>query len=90
MLPALQVQNVLDDTEFEFTGQTTQAEDEVEPRVSEYQFAGHPTHASAPIDPTVDEYVPAAQSKHATLPPLVLYLPATHAEHTPPSGPVNP
>ena len=27
---------------------------------------------------------------HATLPLLVLYLPATHAEQTPPSGPENP
>jgi len=27
---------------------------------------------------------------HVALPLLVLYLPATQVEHTPPSGPVNP
>jgi len=31
-------------------------------------------------------YVPAGQAVHA-LPMLVLYLPATHATHGPPSGP---
>ncbi len=30
------------------------------------------------------------QSVHVTLPLVVLYLPATHPEHIPPSGPVNP
>jgi hypothetical protein len=36
------------------------------------------------------EKLPAKQSVHATLPVLILYLPATQAEQTPPFGPVNP
>jgi hypothetical protein len=68
--PALQVQIALDAAEFEFTGQSTHAEDAVAP--------------------TVSEYFPIEQSEHATEPLTALYLPATHAEQTPPSGPVLP
>ena len=32
----------------------------------------------------------AAQSVHAKAPVNVLYFPATHASHVPPSGPMNP
>ena len=32
----------------------------------------------------------AAQSVQIALPVAILYVPATHAEQTPPSGPVNP
>jgi len=50
--------------------------------------APHDVHAAlAPVTP---DHVPAAQSVHVALPLLVLDLPATHAEHTPPSAPVNP
>ena len=34
--------------------------------------------------------MPAPQSVHAALPVAVLYFPATHAAHGPPSGPVYP
>ena len=36
------------------------------------------------------EYVPVPQSVHTALPVAILYFPATHAVHVPPSGPVNP
>jgi hypothetical protein len=36
------------------------------------------------------EYVAIPQSEHAALPVLILYLPATQAEQTPPFGPVKP
>ena len=49
--------------------------------------AGHNAHSLAPSDA---ENVPAAQLVHATLPVALLYLPATHATHTPASGPVKP
>jgi hypothetical protein len=42
------------------------------------------------IAPVVCENVPAIQSVHETLPLSALYFPATHAVHTPPSGPVYP
>jgi ABC-type cobalt transport system substrate-binding protein len=57
---------------------------------SELEFAGQDTHTAEAVAPTATEYKPTAQSVHTTLPLLVLYLPATHAEHTPPSGPVKP
>jgi len=34
--------------------------------------------------------MPAAHAVHVALPDAVLYLPATHSEHEPPSGPVEP
>lgn len=56
----------------------------------ETPVAPHGMQALAFALPTVVEKVPAAQSVQATLPPLVLYFPATHAEHVPPFAPVNP
>jgi hypothetical protein len=56
----------------------------------ELEFAGHVRHVDASVAFVLAEYVPAAQSTHAALPALVLYFPATHATHGPPSGPVNP
>lgn len=47
-------------------------------------------HAGQVLAPAVAENVPAAQSVHAKLPLLVLYWPAAHAEHGPPSAPVYP
>jgi len=58
--------------------------------VGELEFAGHARHVDASVAFVLAEYVPAAQSTHAALPTLVLYFPATHATHGPPSGPVNP
>jgi len=42
------------------------------------------------VAPTVAEYFALAQTVHATLPLLVLYWPAAHAEHGPPFAPVYP
>ena len=55
-----------------------------------FAFEGHAKHTDAALALTVAEYVATPQSVHAALPVLVLYLPATHAEQTPPSGPENP
>jgi hypothetical protein len=38
----------------------------------------------------IAEYVLAGQLVHAAEPLSVLYIPAAHAEHGPPLGPVNP
>jgi len=51
---------------------------------------GHATHVDEALAPTAAEYVAAPQSVQASLPVVVLYLPATHAAHDPPFGPVNP
>ena len=58
--------------------------------LGEFELEGHAKHTDDDIAPTVAEYVFAPQSVQATLPLLVLYLPATQVEQTPPSGPVNP
>jgi hypothetical protein len=58
--------------------------------LGELELEGQAKHTDDVVAPTVPEYVPAPQSVHATLPIPVLYLPATHPEQTPPSGPVNP
>ena len=42
------------------------------------------------IAPVVVRNLPAPQSVHETEPVTSLYFPAAHAEHVPPSGPVNP
>jgi hypothetical protein len=55
-----------------------------------FAFAGHAEHVANALAPTAVEYVAVPQSVHAALPALVLYLPATHPEHTPPSAPVKP
>ena len=55
-----------------------------------FAFEGHVKHTDAALALTVAEYVATPQSVHATLPVLVLYLPATQPEQTPPSGPENP
>jgi hypothetical protein len=58
--------------------------------VGELEFAGHARHVEASVAPVLVEYVPAPQSAHAALPLAILYFPATHAAHGPPSGPVKP
>jgi len=58
--------------------------------LGEFEFVGQPKHTDAALALAVVEYVATPQSVHATLPVLVLYLPATQPEHTPPSGPENP
>jgi hypothetical protein len=51
---------------------------------------GQLAHATAELAPTTAEYVPARQSVHGALPVSILYLPAAHDVHVPPSGPVKP
>jgi hypothetical protein len=62
----------------------------VELVVGELELVGHPIQVVATVAPTVVENVPAPQSVHATLPVAVLYLPAAHEVHVPPSGPEKP
>ncbi len=47
-------------------------------------------HVVIELAPTVFEYLFAAQLVHGTLPLMLLYFPASHATHGPPSGPVYP
>ena len=42
------------------------------------------------VAPTVVEYLPLLHSVQASEPVLILYFPATHAVHVPPSLPVKP
>jgi hypothetical protein len=53
-------------------------------------LAGQDRQVIAAVAPTVAEYVLAAQSVHAASPGAVLYFPAPHSVHVPPSGPVYP
>lgn len=57
---------------------------------AELEFAGHAAQVEFAVAATADEYVPTPQAVHAALPLLGLYLPGTHAEHPPPSAPVDP
>ena len=54
------------------------------------ELAGHARHVVTSVAPDVAEYVPGTQTLHETLPVIVLYLPATHAVHGTPSGPLKP
>ena len=47
-------------------------------------------HVLDVVAPTKVEYVPIWQSSHISDPANPLYFPATHSEHVPPSGPVEP
>jgi hypothetical protein len=53
----------------------------------EEEFDGQAMHAEAP---TAVEYVPSPQAVQLADPVDVLYLPATHAAHGPPFGPIAP
>ena len=56
----------------------------------EAECGGHAKHAefwAAPID---SEYEPMPQSVQTAEPVRVLYVPAAHGAHPPPSGPVEP
>ena len=57
---------------------------------AEFEFVGQLTQTAEAVAPTATEYEPIPQSVHVTLPLVVLYLPETQVEHTPPSGPVKP
>ncbi len=56
----------------------------------ELEFDGQALHVELAEAPSGVEYFPASQSMHASDPVEALYLPATHAVHVPPSGPVDP
>ena len=51
---------------------------------------GHVKHVEVWFAPTDAEYVPLSQSMQTSNPASALYFPATHSEHMPPSGPVEP
>ena len=55
-----------------------------------YRPTPHSAQTLAAVAPVAAEYLPAPQSVHAAVPVTVLYLPATHPLHGPPSGPVYP
>lgn len=55
-----------------------------------FEFEAQAKQVDDVLAPTVTEYVAIPQSVHTVLPLLVLYLPATQTEQTPPCGPVNP
>ncbi len=52
--------------------------------------AGHALHVALADDPTAVEDVPDTHSVHTAAPVNVLYLPASHAVHVLPPGPVDP
>jgi len=56
----------------------------------ELEFNGQALHVEFAEAPTAVEYVPVPQSLQAADPVNALYLPAAHAVHVPPSGPVDP
>jgi hypothetical protein len=60
------------------------------PPVSEYLPTGQSRHVAALVAPSAALHVPAPQEAHAAEPAAVLYCPATHAAHGPPSAPVCP
>lgn len=55
----------------------------------EYEFAGQVMLVSD-VAPAPRRYLPAPQSVHVAAPVDVLYFPATHWVHVPPSGPDAP
>ncbi len=71
-------------------GHTRHAASSVAPVLVEYFPAPQSVHTALEVAPVLVEYLPAPQSVHATLPLVVLYLPAAHAVHVPPFGPVYP
>jgi len=56
----------------------------------DFALAGHSSHTSAWIAPSPVENLPCKHSEHALEPLTSLYVPATHATHANPSGPVYP
>jgi hypothetical protein len=57
------------------------------PTVGEYLPAAQLVHVAEVEAPVAVEYLPALQSWQPALPAAVLYLPAPHAVHVPPSDP---
>ena len=91
--PALQIQavtTVLEIGDVVFAGHARQVVILIAPSAAEYVATGHVKQVVTTVAAVVIEYVPAAQLVHAALPVAVLKVPATHAEHGPPLGPVYP
>ncbi len=63
---------------------------EVAPMLEEYLPRPHNEQVADEVAPKAEEYLPSLHPVHATVPVTVLYFPAAHAAHVPPSGPVNP
>jgi len=62
----------------------------VAPTVDEYVPPAQLAHVLATEAPVAAEYLPAPQEAHSRVPVATLYLPAAHAVHVPPLGPVYP
>jgi hypothetical protein len=94
-LPSTQLRHVVTEDEpftpeYVPTTQLMQSDRSSLPIVSRY-FPGGQQEQVFPVKaPTAAEYVPVPQSVHTAAPVDVLYFPATHAVHVPPSGPVEP
>jgi hypothetical protein len=56
----------------------------------ECEFTGQLKQEPTAEAAKVVEYAPAPQSRHVEAPVIILYFPASHAAHLPPSGPVYP
>lgn len=52
--------------------------------------AGQAIQVDTSTAPEVPEYLPVSQKEHGVLPTVLLYVPAEHIMHDPPSGPENP
>ena len=88
--PAMQTQTLDALVDCEFAGQATHAPAADAPVAAENVPAPQLRHVSATEAPVAAEYLPAPQSMHAAEPAVVLYFPAAHAPHAPPSGPEKP
>ena len=53
-------------------------------------YAGHWLHDDSSTSPVPVEYLPSEHSEHVENPLTSLYVPAIHAVHAKPSGPVYP
>ena len=70
--------------------QSRHVEGESAATVAEYLPAPQSVQVLASVAAVFVEYLPAAQSEQVALPFTGLNLPAAHATHVPPSGPVYP
>ena len=91
--PLLHVQALrasLPDGDDDREGQLEHMLDVGAPKVVEYVPISQSMHVLDIVAPTAVEYVQISQLLHVAGPVIALYFPATHSEHVPPSGPVEP
>ena len=88
--PAMQTQTLDALVDCEFAGQATHAPAADAPVAAENVPAPQSRHVAVVVAPVAAEYLPAPQSRHAAEPVPILYFPAPHAVHAPPSGPEKP